>query len=99
MKSSKILEIIASVHHNMELALWAVLAAFVIYFGVFIVPKFPAIAARHQRIRAQEIAAENASLCKKFDRKTGTEKYNQCLLDVGAFRFKVEKRIYDERDF
>jgi hypothetical protein len=99
MKSSKLLEIIASVHHNVELALWAVLLAFVIYFGIFVAPRLPAIAARNQRIRVQEIAAENALLCKKFDRRAGTEKYNQCLLDVGAFRFKIEKRIYDEFDF
>jgi len=27
--------------------------------------------------------------------KLGTETYNQCLLDIGAFRLKVETRVYN----
>jgi hypothetical protein len=94
--SPKIREITSRVYDNVETALWAMLFAFVIYFIAFIVPKMPEIQARGERVRAEEIAAENSSFCEKLGTKRGTEKYNQCLLDVGAFRLKVEKRINDE---
>lgn len=74
------------------------LLAFVMYFVAFIVPKVPEIQAREERVRTEEIAAENASFCEKLGTKRGTEKYNQCLLDVEAFRLKVEKRITDENE-
>jgi hypothetical protein len=44
----------------------------------------------------QEINAENAGLCEKLSIKHGSDRYNQCLLHVGEFRGKVEKRAYDE---
>jgi hypothetical protein len=96
MKSSKIWKIVGRTYDSVEIALWAMLLAFVMYFVAFIVPKVPEIQARGERIRAEEIAEENASFCEKLGTKRGTEKYNQCLLDVGAFRLKVEKRITDE---
>jgi hypothetical protein len=52
-----------------------------------------------RRIQAEEIAAENASICETLGTIRGTEKYNQCLLDVWAFRVKVEKRFNDQNEF
>ena len=98
MKSSKARELVSRIYDNVEIALYAMAFAFVIYFVAFILPKVPEMQAQWQRIRAEEIAAENASLCLKLDTKRGTEKYNQCLLDVGAFRMKVEKRIAEENE-
>ena len=43
----------------------------------------------------QEIATENEAFCEKLDLKRGTSKYNQCLLDIGQFRLKVENRVLD----
>ena len=51
------------------------------------------------RVEAIEIAAENASLCEKLHIKRGSNDYNQCLLDVGEFRWKVGKRISDGIDW
>jgi hypothetical protein len=99
MKSNKVWELLSRVYDNVEAALYALAFVLVIYFVAFILPKFPEMQAQWQRIRAEEIAAENASLCQKLDIKRGTEKYNQCLLDVGAFRMKVEKRMADEIEF
>ena len=96
MKTTRIREIANHVHDNVELALWAILIAFVIYFITFTFPKMPEIQAQNARIRAEEIAAENKSLCEKLSIKRGTEGYAQCLLDVGEFRWKVETRIYNE---
>ena len=85
MKSSKNWEkVVGRVYDNVEAALWAALLAFVIYFI---------------NARVQEIAAENALYCEKFGMKVGTEKHKQCLLDLGEFRTKVEKRVYDQSVF
>jgi hypothetical protein len=51
--------------------------------------------AQRQIIRVQEIAAENEAFCEKLDIKRGTNKYSQCLLDIGQFRLKAEKRVID----
>ena len=86
-------------YDNVEVALWATLLAFVIYFIGFINPKMPEIRAQNERVRVQEIAAENALYCEKLGMKVGTERHNQCLLDLGEFRLKVEQRIYDQSVF
>ena len=99
MRSNKVWELLSRVYDNVETALYALGFALVIYFLAFVFPKVPEMQAQWQRVRAEEIAAENASLCEKLDTKRGTEKYNQCLLDVGAFRIKVEKRFADENEF
>jgi hypothetical protein len=88
-----------TVYHNVESALWALLLSSVIYFFAFVAAKLPEMGARAERTRAQEVAAENAYYCERMGMGTGTQKYSQCLLDLGEFRLKVEKRITDESDF
>jgi hypothetical protein len=95
MKSFKTREIINRVSDHAEIALWAILASFVIYFFVFTLPNVSETQAQRERIRVQEIAAENEAFCEKLDLKRGTNKYNQCLLDIGQFRLKAEKRALD----
>jgi hypothetical protein len=99
MKSSKARELVSRIYDNVEIAFWAMFLAFVVYFVAFILPKVPEIRAQGERIQAEEIAAENASICETLGTIRGTEKYNQCLLDVGAFRVKVEKRFNDQNEF
>jgi len=94
--SSKLWEIASRIYDNIEIAMWSTLFAFVIYFITLVLPGLPEIQAQIARTRAEEIRAENASLCEKLGIKTGTDKYNRCLLDVGEFRFNVEKRLSDE---
>jgi len=79
-----------------ETGLLALLTAFLIFFSAFVVPELPAMGARAQRVRAQQIAAENAYYCERLGMKAGTPKYNQCLLDLGEFRQKIENRFADE---
>src|SRR5262245_10255143 len=92
--STKFWEIARRIHNNVERALWAILISTVIYLVVF--PNMAEIQAQNARVRTQEISDENAQLCEKVSIKRGTDRYNQCLLDVGQFRWKVEKRAYDE---
>lgn len=99
MKSDKILDLVIRVYDNVEIGLWSILLAFVIFFIVFVVPILPAMRAQYQRVRAREIADENALYCKRLNMKVGTQTYNDCLLVLGDFRLKVEQRIYNDSDF
>jgi hypothetical protein len=76
-----------------------ILFSAIICFLAFGVPRLPEIAARAERIRAQEIAAEYAYYCENFLFKPRGQKYARCVLDLGKFRLKVEKRIADEQVF
>jgi hypothetical protein len=96
MKSSGNWEKVGRVYDGVEAALWATLFAFVLYFTFFIIPKLPEIRARNERVRVQEIAAENELYCAKFGMKLGAENHNRCLFDLGEFRMNVEKRMRDE---
>ena len=91
-------EKVGRLYDNVEAALWATLLAFVLYFTVFIIPKLPEIRSRNERVRVQEIAAENATYCEKFGMRVGTDKHNR-LLDLREFRMKVEKRMHDESGY
>ncbi|MGB6350973.1 MAG: hypothetical protein WBG10_13195 [Pseudolabrys sp.] len=95
MKSFRVWQIVERAYDDVKIALYAALFAFVVYFAAFIIPNLPAIGAQNQIIRVKEIAMENASICEKLGMNFGNEKYNQCLLDVAAFRLKVETRIYE----
>ena len=94
--STKFWEIARRIHREVEVALWATLFAVGIFLTVFVLPKLPEIQAQNAIVRMQEISAENALLCERVGIKRGADTYNQCLLDVGEFRWKVEKRAYDE---
>jgi hypothetical protein len=99
MNSNKNLELVRRIYPNVESALWAILLTLVIYFVVFEVPNLPAHWAQAERIRAQEIAAENSHYCDMIGLKSGTQEHEQCVLYLGDFRLKVEKRIADENEF
>jgi|SRR5689334_5111132 hypothetical protein len=94
--STKFWGIVRRIHREVELALWAALFAFGIILTVFVLPKLPEIHAQNAIVRLQQISAEDANLCEKLSIKRGSDGYNQCLLHVGDFRGKVEKRAYDE---
>ena len=98
MKSNRVWELISHVYDNVHAALWATLLAFVIYLGIFVIPMMPRIQEQYQRVRAQEIADENALYCKKLNMKVGTQAFNECLLVLGDFRLKVEQHISNDND-
>src|SRR5262249_15575469 len=99
MKSDKILDLLSHAYDNVAIALYAIGFAFIIYFGVFVIPRIPSLREQYQRVRAQEIADENALYCKKLNMKVGTPAFNECLFVLGDFRAKVEQRIYNEIEF
>jgi hypothetical protein len=93
--SPKTREIVSRFYDHIEVALWAILFAFVIYFIAFVMPNVSETQAQREIIRVHEIVAENEAFCEKLDIKRGTNSYNQCLLDIGQFRLNAEKRVID----
>jgi hypothetical protein len=79
--------------------LWAILAAFVVFFLAFIAPRLPEIAARAERLRIQEISQENEDYCAKWQMGLGTKMHNQCILDLQELRLKIQNRFVDQLDF
>ncbi len=99
MKTTRMRETLILVYDNVNAALWAILAAFAIFFMVIVAPKLPEVAARAESQRILEIAAEHNFYCKKLEIAPGTKAYAQCIRELQAFRADVEKRIADEMSF
>jgi hypothetical protein len=99
MRSHLTWKAIRVIYDYVDSALWALLVAVVIYMSVFVVPSVPKIRAEMERARAQEIAAENSYYCEKLGMQSGTQKYSECLFDLGELRLKVERRINEENEF
>ncbi len=98
MPSKKTWATLGLLHDHVHLALWASLIAFLVYFGIVVVPNIPAAQARFQRHRIQEIRAEHEFYCNKWGMVAPSRAHDQCILDLQAFRAQVENRIYDEND-
>lgn len=99
MKSGKNRQRVGHIYECVETMLWSLMVASIAYFVVFILPKVPEIRASTASNRAEEIAAENAGLCEKLGMKPSTREHQDCLIEVGAFRLKVEQRVDDEYNF
>jgi hypothetical protein len=98
-KSNDTLALVQSIYDHVHLALWAILAAFVVFFLAFIAPRLPEIAARAERLRIQEISQENEDYCAKWQMGLGTKMHNKCILDLQELRLKIQNRFADQLDF
>jgi hypothetical protein len=99
MKSNGTLGLVQSIYDHVHLALWATLAAFVVFFLTFIAPRLPQAAARAEALRIQEIAQENEAYCAKWQMGLGTKMHDQCISDVQELRWKAANRFADRLDF
>ncbi len=99
MKSNDALTIVRSIYDSVHLALWATLAAFVVFFLAYTVPRMPAAAARAEALRVQEIAQENEGYCAKWQMDLGTKMHDLCLSGLQELRWKIQDRLADRLDF
>ena len=93
--NDKTREFVNRIYDNVHAALWAALLVFVLYFAVFVAPKLPEARARAESQRVLEISVEHNFYCEKWGMRAGTLAHTQCMLDLQAFRAKVEQRITD----
>jgi hypothetical protein len=99
MNPNKIWESVSRTYDTVQIALWALALSGMTCLLVFGAPMLPGYWAQAAAVRTLEIATENNSYCKKLGMPAGSPKYEQCLLTLGEFRLKVEKRIATEQDF
>jgi hypothetical protein len=98
-KSNGTLALVQSIYDYVHLALWATLAAFVVFFLAFIAPKIPEAAARAEALRIQAISQENEGYCAKWQMGPGTKMHDQCIFDLQELRAKAQDRFADQLDF
>ena len=98
-KSNGTLALIQSIYDQVHLALWATLAAVVVFFLAFAAPRIPEAAARAEALRIQEISQENEGYCAKWQMGLGTKMHDQCISDLQELRWKAQNRFADRLDF
>ena len=99
LKSNGTLALVQSIYDYVHLALWATLAAFVVFFLAFIAPRLPEAAARAEARRIQEISQENEDYCAKWLMGPGSKVRDQCISDLQELRWKIQNRFADQLDF
>jgi len=99
MKSSGTLAIARSIYDYVQLALWAILAALVLFFLTYTVPRLPEFSARAAALRVQEISQENEGYCAKWQMGLETKMHDQCISDLQELRWKAENRFADQLEF
>jgi hypothetical protein len=99
MKSNGTLAIAQSIYDNVHLALWATLAALVLFFVAFTLPRLSEAAARAEKLRIEEISQENESYCAKWQMGLETKVHDQCISDLQELRWKAQNRSADQLDF
>jgi hypothetical protein len=99
MRSHGTLASVQSIYDYVHLALWATLAAFVVFFLAFTAPRLPQAVARAEALRIQEISQGNEAYCAKWQMGLGTKMHDQCIFDLQELRAKVDNRFADRLDF
>lgn len=99
MKSNGTLAIVHSIYDYVHLALWAILAAFVLFFLAYTVPRLPEVHARAEALRIQQISQENEDYCAKWQMGLGTKMHDQCVSDLQELRWKAQNRFSDPLEF
>jgi hypothetical protein len=94
-RRSGVSRFISRLSAEVEIALWAGLAAFVIFFCALIAPNIPENVATAERVRALEIADENHRYCVKWGKAERTQAHAACVLDLQELRATIEQRRAD----
>jgi len=93
--SPKLWKRISKAYDYVNTALWAALAAFCVYFSVYVIPNMRAAQAEAEAKQILEINAENEQFCDSFGMGTAVSTHQRCIRRVGRFRAMVERRVLD----
>lgn len=96
--SQRVLEVVRAIYDEVNLALWAIAVALVVYIVAVILPQAPAAQARAELLRTQQINAENDWYCARWHMGPGTATHSQCIMDLQQLRTSIENRLADEND-
>jgi hypothetical protein len=98
-KRSRLSIITSRIYVEVETALWASLAAFVIFFCAFIAPDMPKQIESAQRQRQLDIVVENNTFCSKWGKQDGSQEHLSCVIDLQELRARIAKRHSEETMF
>ena len=96
--SQRILETVRAIYDEVNLALWAIAVALVVYIVAVILPQAPQARAQAELLRTQEINAENDWYCTRWHMGPGTAMHSRCIMDLQQLRTSIENRLADEND-
>ena len=94
--SERRIVLVRAICHQVNLALWAMLTAFVLYYAVNVAPKLNELRAGAERRQFQEVAAENEAYCAKWNMRPGSPMHNKCLSDLQELRTRIGNRLAEE---
>ena len=96
--SQRVLETVRAIYDEVNLALWAIAAALVVYVVIVILPKAPEMRARAELLRTQQIEAENEWYCQRWHMGPMSPMHERCIMDIQQLRTSIENRIAAEND-
>ncbi|HZP79304.1 MAG TPA: hypothetical protein VFB45_24435 [Pseudolabrys sp.] len=88
--------VIENAGQKVDLALWSLLIAFLIFFALFVAPRVPENQARQERIHIRQVTAENSSYCAKWGMAPGSHQHTLCTMDLQELRAKIERQFAAE---
>jgi hypothetical protein len=94
--SQRILERARAIYDEVNLALWAIAAALMIYVVVFILPKAPELRAQAETLRTQQVSTENEWYCQRWHMGPMSPMHERCMMDLQQLRTSIESRIADD---
>jgi hypothetical protein len=96
--SQRVLETVRAVYDEINLALWAIAVALMVYVVVVILPKAPEMRAQAELLRTQAISAENEWYCQRWHMGPMSPMHERCIMDIQQLRTSIENRIAAEND-
>jgi hypothetical protein len=96
--SRKAWAVIDRVYNEINVVLWAVGVALMVYLLLHI-PEMRDARARADAQLAQQISNENKFYCEKWGMPAGTHEHVICTMDLVRIRQETEQRIADEMNF
>lgn len=84
------------IYDQVNLALWAALTAFLIFFALVIVPQMPHHQADAQAARAAAREREDAFYCKRWGLAHGSEKFSKCMTDLIELRRSIDTQFSED---
>jgi hypothetical protein len=92
-------EFLQRLHGQTNRALWGALTAFLIFFGVAVLPHIRENQAAYRVAQDADISAESDAYCRRWKFVPSTNDYRSCLEDVAALRASIQTRIANEFAF
>jgi hypothetical protein len=86
-------------HGAVDKALWIVLAAFVLFFAIFVAPRIADNRATQEQLRGQQAAALYSDTCESLGKPAGTEARSTCVVLLQKFRTRVEQSFIEDIAF